>query len=170
MQVQVPSHQAARVGDPATQQQIRGGDGTGGEHHHLRLDLEASPRSAGFVDGVAPHPLHATAPGFDPFCASAGENSSPSFLGTGDVGHQHRLLGAEETAQDAESALDAILAVVLRHQPRVAELLGAGANHPIHRIDLVLANRLHLEVSLDPFEAGCESLGSQRTQAELPIP
>jgi hypothetical protein len=119
---------------------------------------------------VASDPPHATAQGLDPLGASARENASPGLFGAGDVGHQHRLLGAEEAAQDAESTLDAVLAVVVRHQARVAELLGAGANHPIHRIDLVLANRLHLEIALDAFEALREGLGGERRQAEFAAP
>jgi hypothetical protein len=105
------------------------------------------------VDDLADHAPRARGRRFDLLGARIRIHARAGVARARDVGDEHRLLGVVAAPEQAVAGLHAILAVVLRDEARVAELLGAGAQQAVERVDLVLADRLDPQVGLDPLEA-----------------
>ena len=140
------------------------------QHHHLRPHVDARARDARVVDHAPDDAAHATARHVDAICARIGEDARSRPRGARHVGDEHRLLGVVRAAEDAVARLHARFAVVLRDEARPAERLGAAADRLVHRVDLVVADLLHLQVALDALEGGRHRLGREFAESVLVAP
>ena len=95
---------------------------------------------------------------------------APACVGPRHVGDVHRLLRLVGAAEDAVARARAVLAVVLRHEARVAELLGTRAQQGVEGVDLFFEDRLHAEALLHALEGGLERLGRELLETVLLAP